>query len=111
MPPDAQAIVPAVIADHSAVSREVALARAKGALARSCSGAGTGPGTGLALAITGFAGPGGDGDEEGLVHLAAAHSNSQSLHREEPFGAIGRDSVRLAALGSALAMMTELLEE
>lgn len=85
-----------------AVSREVALAMAKGALARS--------GADVALAITGFAGPGDEKDEEGLVHFAAGHANGELRHREEHFGAIGRDPVRLAALETALVMMKELLD-
>ena len=92
----------ALVEDCGAVSREVALAMAKGALARS--------GADVALAITGFAGPGGQKDEEGLVHFAGGHANGEMRHREEHFGAIGRDPVRLAALETALTMMKELLD-
>lgn len=91
----------ALVDDCGAVSREVAEAMAKGALARS--------GADVALAITGFAGPAGEKDEEGLVHFGAAHANGDLRHREEHFGAIGRDPVRIAALDTALTMMREAL--
>ena len=84
-----------------AVSREVAEAMAKGALARS--------GKGIGVAITGFAGPGGDYDEEGLVHFACGRFEGQISHREEHFGAIGRDGVRIAALAVALDMLDNAL--
>ena len=84
-----------------AVSREVAEAMAKGALARS--------GKGIGVAITGFAGPGGDDDEEGLVHFACGRFEGQISHREEHFGAIGRDGVRIAALAVALDMLDNAL--
>ena len=91
-----------MVENCGAVSRDVAIAMVKGALARS--------GADIALSITGFAGPGGESDEEGLVHFAAGHANGELRHREEHFGAIGRDPVRLAALETALTMMKELLE-
>ena len=84
-----------------AVSREIAEAMAKGALARS--------GKGIGVAITGFAGPGGDDDEEGLVHFACGRFEGQISHREEHFGAIGRDGVRIAALAVALDMLDNAL--
>lgn len=91
-----------LVDDCGAVSRDVALAMANGALARSSAQ--------IAVAITGFAGPAGTGDEEGLVHFAARHANGALRHREAHFGAIGRDPVRLAAVEVALAMMKELLD-
>lgn len=80
-----------------AVSREVALAMAHGALRRA--------GEGVAIAITGFAGPAGEDDEEGLVHFACVRSPTHCEHREEHFGPIGRDGVRQAALAVALDMV------
>jgi nicotinamide-nucleotide amidase len=80
------------------VSKQVAVEMARGALRRSDAD--------LALAITGFAGPGAPDDEEGLVHLACARKgNGNCHHREEHFGNIGRDGVRIAALGVALDMI------
>lgn len=90
------------IKEYNAVSRTVALAMANGALERSRAD--------LALSITGFAGPGGPEDEEGLVHFACARRNGETCHREEHFGAIGRAGVRLAALEVALTMMEEAIE-
>lgn len=89
-----------LVDDCGAVSREVAIAMAKGGLANSRAK--------LVLAITGFAGKTEEG-EEGLVHFACAREGRDVLHREEHFGAIGRDGVRIAALEVALEMMKEAL--
>lgn len=91
----------ALVDDCGAVSRDVALAMARGALARSRGK--------IALAITGFAGKTDEG-EEGLVHFACQREGRSVLHREEHFGAIGRDGVRLAALDVALQMLKEALD-
>jgi nicotinamide-nucleotide amidase len=91
--------VPAdLIEERGAVSKEVAVAMAEGALAGSRAG--------IALAITGFADA---GDEPGLVHFACARSGRITAHREEHFGAVGRGAVRVAALEVAVEMMTEML--
>lgn len=84
-----------------AVSREVAIAMAQGALAR--------VGRGVSIAITGFAGPAGDEGEEGLVHFGCARHGGETAHREEHFGAAGRDGVRIAALAVALDMVDNAL--
>jgi nicotinamide-nucleotide amidase len=86
----------------NAVSKTVALAMANGALGRSDAD--------VALSITGFAGPGGPEDEEGLVHFACASRHGEPCHREEHFGAIGRAGVRIAALEVALSMMDDALD-
>ena len=93
------------IDDCGAVSREVAEAMAEGALARSKAA--------VALSITGFAGPPGKDDdgEEGLVHFACALRGGGTQHREEHFGAVGRDGVRIAALGVALEMIEAAQED
>ena len=65
----------------------------------------------LAVAITGFAGPAGPDDEEGLVHFACARRAGETRHREEHFGAIGRDGVRIAALDVALQMLEQSLRD
>jgi nicotinamide-nucleotide amidase len=85
--------------DCGAVSREVALAMAEGALARSRAD--------VALSITGFAGPPGEGEagEEGLVHFACARSGAPTAHREMHFGPVGRQAVRIRALRTALDML------
>lgn len=88
-----------------AVSREVALAMASGALGRSEAA--------IAVSITGFAGPPGEDEdgEEGLVHFGCARSNGETMHREERFGPAGRDGVRLASLEVALAMFEDALKD
>jgi nicotinamide-nucleotide amidase len=99
--------VPAGLIDrHGAVSREVALAMAEGALARIGGGA-----EGLAVAVTGVAGPGGGSTEKpvGLVHIAVARHGRETLHRECRFGPIGRSNVRLATVEAALDLMTAAL--
>jgi nicotinamide-nucleotide amidase len=87
-----------------AVSRETALAMAKGALGRSKAN--------LAVAITGIAGPSGGSKQKpvGLVHIAAAARRGERLHREYRFGAIGRAKVRQKSILEALTMLGELAE-
>jgi nicotinamide-nucleotide amidase len=91
--------VPAeLIAEKGAVSREVAIAMAEGALARSTAN--------IALAITGFADK---GDEPGLVHFACARAGRKTTHREAHFGPVGRGETRIACMRVAVEMMTEML--
>ena len=97
------AIDPALIAQHGAVSREVAEEMALGALKRSQAE--------VALAVTGFAGPGAEEDEEGLVHLACARRGVAKDHREEHFGPIGRAGVRHGTISVALEMLEESLSK
>ncbi len=92
-----------LVDDCGAVSKNVALAMAKGGLERSDAD--------IMVSITGFAGPGGEDDEEGLVHFALARTSGEPVHREEHFGAVGRDGVRLASLRTALEMIEEALDE
>jgi nicotinamide-nucleotide amidase len=88
----------ALIEAKGAVSKEVAVAMAEGALSRSHAN--------IALAITGFADT---GEEPGLVHFACARKGRITAHREEHFGPVGRGATRIAALEVAVEMMTELL--
>ena len=81
-----------------AVSKDVAIAMAQGALTHSQAS--------ISLAITGFAG---DGDEPGLVHFGCARRDGPSWHREEHFGGIGRGPVRIASLRVALEMIHHAL--
>src|SRR5690606_3639565 len=92
----------AMVEDCGAVSKPVAVAMAQGALRRSEAD--------VALSITGFAGPGGGDDEEGLVHFACARREGEMDHREEHFGPIGRQGVRIAALETALEMLQDALK-
>lgn len=88
-----------------AVSEEVALEMARGALRRSDAQ--------VALSITGFAGPPASHDDgqEGLVHFACAREGGAVTHRGEHFGAIGRQGVRIQALRVALEMIEEALKQ
>jgi nicotinamide-nucleotide amidase len=91
--------VPAeLIEEKGAVSREVAVAMAEGALARAAAH--------IAIAVTGFADK---GDEPGLVHFACARAGRKTAHREEHFGPIGRGATRIACMRVAIEMMTEML--
>lgn len=97
--------VPApLIARVGAVSQEVALAMAAGALAHSRGG--------VSVAVTGVAGPGGGSPEKpvGLVHIAAMRKNGAARHRECRFGDIGRDDIRHATVSAALDLVLEVLE-
>ena len=95
--------VPAeMIATHGAVSQEVAVARAAGALAHSRAD--------IAVAVTGVAGPGGGTAAKpvGLVHLAAARRGRPPIHRACRFGDIGRHGIRMATVAVAFEMVDEL---
>jgi len=93
----------AMVENCGAVSEPVARAMAQGALRRSEAD--------IVLSVTGFAGPAGPDDEEGLVHFACARRDGDTCHREAHFGAIGRQGVRLAALEVALEMIGQALGE
>jgi len=86
---------------NEAVSEAVARAMAEGALNRSKAE--------VAVGVTGFAGPAGDGCEEGLVHMALARRGEPTRHRVEHFGPQGRGPVRIAALRCMLEMFEESL--
>jgi nicotinamide-nucleotide amidase len=62
------------------------------------------------LSVTGFAGPAGEGQEEGLVHFACARRGQAPVLREEHFGPIGRGPVRIKAVGVMLEMLEQALE-
>ena len=87
-----------LIEQNSAVTREVAVAMAEGALERSRAN--------VALAITGFADA---GIEPGLVHFACARGGRKTAHREEHFGPGGRGATRIKCMKVAIEMMTEML--
>ncbi len=95
-------VPPAILERHGAVSRAVAEAMARGALAHAAAD--------LAVSITGIAGPGGGSTEKpvGLVHFAAAARDGRLIHRERRFGDVGRSAVRQHAVIEALAMLEEL---
>lgn len=90
-----------LIEHHGAVSRPVAEAMARGALAASHAG--------LAVSITGIAGPGGGSAEKpvGLVHIACALADDRLFHVERRYGAVGRAEVRQASVRDALSIILE----
>ena len=95
----------AMIRERGAVSKEVALAMAAGALGHSRAD--------IAVAVTGVAGPGGGSAAKpvGLVHLAAERRGRAPIHRECRFGEIGRHGIRMATVAVALEMIDELARE
>lgn len=97
-------VPPELIERRGAVSQEVALAMAEGALGASPAD--------LAIAVTGVAGPDGGSEEKpvGLVHIAAARRGGARLHEEKRFGAIGREDVQRQTVAAALAMLARLLD-
>ena len=86
-----------------AVSREVAIAMAQGAIANSLAD--------VSVAVTGVAGPGGGTATKpvGLVHIAAARKGGETIHRECRFGALSRGEIRLRTVATALEMLREAM--
>jgi nicotinamide-nucleotide amidase len=89
---------------YGAVSREVALAMAEGALAHSRAS--------IAVAVTGIAGPDGGSEAKpvGLVHIAAARLGGLMLHEEKRYGDLGRHEVQARTVLDALALLRRLLD-
>ena len=93
-------VPPALIAQHSAVSQEVARAMAEGALERSHAE--------IAVSITGWAEGGPDPKKPGgLVHFASVRTSRGVRLHEAHFGDIGRARLRIACLDVALKMLLE----
>lgn len=91
---DMVGVDPALIADHGAVSEEVARAMAEGALSRSKAG--------VSVAVTGVAGPGAsERKPAGLVFVAWAATNSATRVEECRFDG-DRGAVRRATVIRAL---------
>ncbi len=81
-----------------AVSEEVAVEMAEGALARA--------GVSLAVSITGIAGPGGsEFKPEGRVCFALAARDAETHVETIEFGALGRREVRAASRDRALSLL------
>jgi nicotinamide-nucleotide amidase len=87
-----------------AVCREVAVAMAEGALVRS-------PAT-LAVSITGVAGPDPDedGNPVGLVCIAIARIDGDTVHLKRRYGDLGREAVQERAMADALAALIHVVE-
>ncbi len=94
---------PSLIAEHGAVSGDVAAAMAAGALGRSRAD--------LAVAITGVAGPGGGTERKpvGLVWFAAARRGAAPVTAEIRYPpGLGRGGIRHASALQALGMLRAL---
>jgi nicotinamide-nucleotide amidase len=94
-----------LLTEHGAVSREVAIAMAEGALAHSDAH--------LAVSCTGIAGPGGGSTEKpvGLVHFALARQGRNSRALECGFGNVPRDEIRMRSVAVGLQLLTEATRE
>lgn len=91
-------VPPEVIAAHGAVSEEVAILMARGALEASDAD--------IAVSVTGLAGPGGsDHKPEGRVCFGVATARGTQVETVE-FGAIGRANVRARTVQHALELVT-----
>lgn len=88
----------ALLRRHGAVSKEVAIAMAEGAMAAA--------GTDIAVAVTGIAGPDGGSAEKpvGTVHFAVATADA-TTHAKKLFKDSDRDGVRHATVLQALNMV------
>ena len=96
--------VPAeTLASYGAVSSETAVAMAEGALRASRAE--------VAVSVTGIAGPDGGTATKpvGLVHFACARRGQPTVAREERFGDIGREAVRLASVRIGLDLLEAAL--
>jgi len=92
--------VPAeTILSEGAVSEATARALAEGALRASRAD--------IAVSVTGIAGPDGGTAAKpvGLVHFACARRGAPTVAREERFGDIGREAVRLASVRVGLELL------
>jgi nicotinamide-nucleotide amidase len=91
------------IANYGAVSAEVAVAMAVGALDHSQAD--------VAISITGIAGPDGGSSEKpvGLVYLACGRRGTTPVPVERRFGELGRSAVRAVSVTTAFKMLTDLV--
>ncbi len=92
-----------MLVEHGAVSEEVALLMAEGALSASNAD--------IAVAITGIAGPGGGTTEKpvGLVCFAVARIGFKTKTQECLFENNGRDAIRMESVHQALSMLESSL--
>jgi nicotinamide-nucleotide amidase len=93
----------ALVRKLGAVSEEVAMAMAEGAIAHSRAD--------LAVAVTGVAGPGGGTPEKpvGMVHFAVIRRGEAPRHDVQVFASRDRSAVRLATVDHALRLIRDLI--
>jgi nicotinamide-nucleotide amidase len=92
-----------LIVAHGAVSQDVVVAMAEGALMHSRAD--------LAVAVTGIAGPGGGSEDKpvGLVFIAAARRDGPVTHLRCTFGDVGRSTVRKCTVVEAFRLVHSLI--
>ncbi|MBN9670656.1 CinA family protein [Roseibium aggregatum] len=97
-------VSPDLIKKVGAVSKDVAIAMAEGALARSHAD--------IAVSVTGIAGPGGGSAEKpvGTVHVAVAVRDRPTAHLHCWFADRGRKSIRLETIRTALTSILNALD-
>lgn len=97
-------VAPALIERFGAVSDNVAIAMAEGALKKSTASA--------TVSVTGIAGPGGGSAEKpvGLVYIAAAYRGKPPLLERHVFPG-DRDAVRLASALAAMDLLIRRINE
>ena len=97
-------VMPITLRQFGAVSKDVSLEMAHGAMSRSEAG--------ISVSTTGIAGPNGGttGKPVGLVHFGGRHYKGKLIHREMNFGDIGRHEIRMSAVEVALEMIIELAQ-
>ena len=90
-----------LINQHGAVSQEIAKLMAEGCLIKSNSN--------LSVSVTGIAGPGGGTKDKpvGLVHMAIAKKNKDTINFEFLFGKKSRDEIRKLTTLNALKNLYE----
>lgn len=91
-----------LLENNGAVSHEVAVAMAEGALRHSSSD--------IALSVTGYAGPTDTGGHEGLVYFSLAQRNRPTCHQMQDFGPRGRDEIRHSSLLTLLGMLETAMQ-
>lgn len=94
-----------ILKRYGAVSKEVAIAMAHGALLRS--------GANMAVAITGIAGPGGGSSCKpvGLVYISCVLSKVDTDCKEYHFNYNNRNKIQVAAAGAALDFISDRIEK
>ncbi|PTQ71921.1 CinA family protein [Celeribacter persicus] len=95
-------VSPVTLAEHGAVSEQVAQEMAEGALAKSMAS--------VAISVTGIAGPGGSEHKpEGRVCFGLARKGATTVVETVDFGPLGRSAVRGATVEHALEMLRSAL--